>query len=248
MNLATYPRWVIPNHLEVCVRTGRRGAHASENPVRPGTDLCAPCHARFPRIVQDLVELWRPLQAAHLRRPTSKDRTNFQRNAGGGEIRDVSAAWNPAAAYAIAEVTEYTRRLMRTVLHDRRFYDHEVLGFLDDHSTPIDVALAQLALHHARWLTEYPTNGPAWLGEALHLREITRRALDAPPQRFITIRGKYCDEVLEEIGIGEVKCYAQMVAVIPADAGWTIDAGPATIMCSANPGHARIESHDWILT
>lgn len=248
MNLATYPSFVIPNHVDVCARSGRRHAHASENPTRPGTDLCGQCHQRFPMIVHDLVEYWKPLQVAHVRRPTSKDRSTFQRNAGGGEVRDVSALWNPAAAFAIAELTDWTRFLMRTVLRDRAFFGNEVLGFVDDHSTPIDVALAQLATHHARWLTEYPTLGPSLVDDVIRLRMLTMKALDQPPVRRVNMRGMFCTDVVEATDYGDVVCGAQMAGILPTDTAWSADAGPALIVCSANPSHSRIEARDWILT
>jgi len=247
VNLATYPPYVIPNHLDVCARSGQRGAHDSENPVRPGTDLCAPCHERFPRVVADLARYWVPLKQAHLRRPASKDRSRFSRNGGGGEVRDVGALWNPTAAIAISELESWTRALQRRILKDRRFYDHEILGFVDEHHDPVDVALAQVALHHARWLTEHPTVGPAVLADAIQLRALAMRALDQPGFRTIRIRDLDCKAVIWEAGYGEERCLAPMVGIIPADGAWQADTGPARIICSANPNHPEIPVDEWLL-
>lgn len=246
MNLATYPKWLIPNHHKICVRSGIFGSHKSENPVVPGTDLCGGCHSRFPRLLADLVGYWAPLQEAHVKRPTKNYAAD--RVSGGGGVSDAGALWNPAARVAIVELVEWTRFVMRTIIRERRFYPSDILGFVDDTSTPIPIALAQLARHHARWLTSYPTLGPALLADTIRLRLLAMKALDQPPVRHITMTDMFCDEVVQETDYGKVVCGAALVGVIPTDAAWAIETGPALILCSANPAHARIEARDWILT
>lgn len=249
MNLATYPEWVIPNSLDVCARSELRWAHSSQNPTVPGTDLCGSCHAKFPRLLGDLVAYWPLLQEAHVKRPArSRDYTAFQRNAGGGGTpNDAGALWNPAAGVAIAELVDWTRFLMRTILRDRRFYGHEILGFTDATSTPIDIALAQVALHHGRWMTSYPSLGPSLIGDAIRLRLLAMKALDQPSVRRVNMTHMFCDDVVESTEYGDITCGGQMAGIIPADGAWAIETGPALILCSANPAHTRIEARDWIL-
>ncbi len=247
MNLATYPDYVIPEHRTICARTGRRGSHDSENPVVPGTDLCGPCHKRFPLILGDLVGYWQALRTAHIRRPISKDRSTFTRNAGGGGARDIGALWNPTAAIAIAELEHWTRALQRRILTERRFYSHEILGFTNTTHDAIDIALAQLALHHARWLTEFPTVGPALINDAIQLRALAIRALDQPAFRTIRMRNLDCQHTIWEADYGEERCLAPMLGIIPADGAWHADTGPARIICAANPNHPEIPVHEWLL-
>lgn len=245
-SLATYPDWVIPNHLEVCARSGSRpGWHAEERPVKPGTDLCGPCHARFPRILGDLSGYWPDLTAAVVKLPArnySKDRVK------GGSSADVGALWNPAAQVTATELEEWTRYLMRTVLRERRFYDNEPLGFTDDR-IPTRLALAQLALHHARWLTHYPTIGPSLVDDAIRLRSRAMAALDQPAQRRVNMTGMYCQQIIAETDYTTEICGAQMAGIIPIGDDSDQTGIPAVIVCGANPTHptSRLERKDWIL-
>ncbi|WP_353809137.1 hypothetical protein [Agromyces sp. SYSU T00194] len=250
MTLPTYPEWIVPTLAEECTgfpSEGPRLRHPAHPRVTiPGTDLCGPCHKRFPGVLGDLARFWKPLQEAHIRMPTKNYAAD--RVSGGGRV-DVGALWNPHARTALVAIEEWTRYLIRTVLRERRFFDDEPLGFtvdehLEDTRTPVPLALAMLATHHARWLSSYPRLGPAWLDDATHLRTLAMRALDRPSVRRVNMTGMFCEEVVQDLEYGQEICGAQMAGIIhddPTD-------GPAVIICSHNPAHqtSRLERKDWL--
>lgn len=234
--MSNYPAWVIYPTSDVCVRSG--SGHKDERPALPNTDLCGPCHGRFPRILGDLVSYWRPLHDAIIRRPVrdyTKDRVT-----GGGDT-DVAAQWNPAAQAVIAELTDWTQYLGRTI--NRECPTTWFTANKEADTGRIDIALAALARWHSRWLTHYPTLGPAWLADALTLRERAMKAVDsrAPTFKRVLIRGWMCSDEVEETEFGPIICGGQLVGLLRTDGE-----KPSTIVCSVNPNHTRLERKDWL--
>lgn len=233
MNL--YPSWVTSNNLTVCARTGTFGGHREERPVVPGTDLCGPCHGRFPRILGDLVRYWRPLHDAIVRKPTqdyARDRVQSS------DRPQPGAGYNPAADTTIAAIADWTRYITRTL-------ERESPGPTPvDEGTPVDVALAAIATWHARWLTHYPLLGPAWLDDVIRMRGQAMQAVDpgAPAFKRVMLRGRYCADVVDETQWGDIVCGGQLVGLLrPGD-----EARPSAIICSTDPTHTRLELKDWI--
>jgi hypothetical protein len=232
--MSDYPSFIIPNHLKFCARSGRRGGHVDARPVVPGTDLCRPCHERFAGILGDIIELWRTLGESIVRRPG----TNYMRDrvdsSGGG---DAGNLWNPSAARALVEVTDWTSYLVRTI-----YREHPGTPSLEKDART-DIALATIARWYSHWFTSYPTIGPAVLEDAITYRQAVMQAVDAPAYKRVEIRGHYCQEVLEETDFGPVVCLGQLVGILrPGDT-----TKPSTIVCSLNPGHPRLDRKDWIL-
>ena len=230
-----YPTWVVFENPRLCVRSGH--GHREDREALPGTDLCGPCHGRFPRILGDLVRYWQPLHDAEIRRPTrdySRDRV-----AGGGKA-DVAAQWNPAAKAVITELTDWVQYLCRTIARES---PTACTAFEPAYAGRIDVAVAALARWHARWLTHYPTLGPSWLADALVLREKAMRAVDpqAPTFKRVRIRGRTCTDEIEETEWGPVICGGELVGLLRTDGE-----RPSVIVCSVNPNHTRLERKDWI--
>lgn len=253
--MSVYPDFVVPTQAEFCVRTGARWGHREIRATVPGTDLCGPCHGRFPRILGDLVRYWRPLHDAVARRPNRDYKQDRVDTSG---VKDASASWNPAATTVIVDLEEWTRYVTRTILGECPAPSSRIVNQDKDGTTwadyahkisedlPVDQQLATIAQWYSRWLTHYPTLGPSWLDDVITLRQKAMQAVDpgAPTFKRILIRGQVCANEVEETEWGPIICGAPLVGLLRTGDGLK----PSEIVCSVNPGgHARLERKDWIL-
>lgn len=234
--MSSYPSWVVLNLLTVCARSGTPAGHREERPVVPGTDLCGPCHGRFPRVVGDLVHYWNPLHDAIVRKPTqdyARDRVSTS------ERPQLGAGYNPAADATIKQITDWTWYVVR-ILQRENLTENIVVT--DEQR--VDVVLAAIATWYSRWLTHYPTLGPAWLDDVISLRTHAMQAVDpgAPAFKRVMLRGRYCTDITAETEWGDMVCGGQLVGLLrPGN-----EARPSVIICSADPTHTRLELRDWI--
>jgi hypothetical protein len=261
-----YPHWVVYEKPEHCVAPGCRhklspeerlkrsalGLDVTEGPrfAVHDTDLCNWHHTQFPRVLTDLVEHWSLLEKALYRPSTGQANTAVQTSG----VSDISQSWNPHVTEVMADVADWTGFLVRTVLRERpvpmpsiiegaagRTYIEHSHGL--SQRTPVKLQLAALARHHARWLSGYPTLGPALLMDALSYRYQVLQALGADPVRRVGIKGAVCGHVVDQLGDRDLTCPAPMVAIL------TPDDRPSLMVCSIHPKTHRqytaTEFMDW---
>lgn len=256
-----YPGWVVFNGLLHCAAPGcaaRNPFAGDDNPAASSprfaatpTDLCNWHHAQFPRVLGDLVRLWGLLDSSVVRRPAVQRNDRVQSST----VGDVSSLWNPAVSAVLAEFDDWTRFLVRTILRERPVPDQYFATDEDGHTTttyrhglnadtPPRQALAGIARWHARWLTGYPTLGPALLQDALAHRRAAIRALDTQPVVRVHLKGPSvrCAHVIQDSPWGEILCEAPLVGVLRDQD----DPKPSTILCTANPAHPQLARDDWM--
>lgn len=258
--MSEYPAGVQATTRKLCARSKKHGLR----PVLAGTDLCGPCHALFPRVLADLINVWPDLQESVMRRPA---RVYTDMPSGGGELKDASSYWNPAATMVIADVTEWYSYVGRHIgehrpapadlvipaapfigplnrhatVKAREMVSRSVFTWSLDGTEEVRLGLAALVKWHHRWLTHYPTIGAALLEDALRFQWAIQQALQVVPMLRITLPGSYCQVIMEETALGQRLCEGQLVGVIRHQ-----EDGPTAIMCSNHPEHA-IPVSDWIL-
>jgi hypothetical protein len=229
-----YPAWVQPATRKYCARSGRHGH--PERPVLPGTDLCGPCHASFPRMLRNIVEDWSALLGSVARRP---GRVYSDAPAGGGEHSDAGTYWNPAATIAINDVVDWHTFVLGTIRRERSDVPLHGLGFIDD--TDVRAGLAVAARWHTRWLTHYPGLGPSLVDDARRLSNQVRMAMESVVVQRVYLDGHHCSEVVRETEYGPIVCAGQLVAVLQPDGSDR----PSKILCTTNPRHT-IPVEEWI--
>lgn len=238
--MSEYPAWVTATTLEVCARTGLAAGHRQERPTLPGTDLCGPCHARFPRILGDLVHYWQPLHDAVIRKPA---RDPMQDRVAGGTPNDVGSMWNPAAQATINLIADWTGFVIRTLANEHPG------GSPVQETTRTDIAIAAIARWEARWLTHHPDLGASLLDDAIDMRGKAMRAVDtaAPAFKRVILRGHHCADTVADTEWGPVECGGQLIGLIrpQENTAWQ-GQKPSVIVCGTDPTHTRLELKDWI--
>jgi hypothetical protein len=129
--LSDYPAWTNPMNWRVQERElvkrnlgeralakrthcSRRG-HVDPLPVVAGTELCIRCHNRLRLNIEALADAWPALVSSIMKRPQASLSDKVSTSGHG----DVGGLWNPAAAAAIAELTDWTGFLVRTIVRDQ---------------------------------------------------------------------------------------------------------------------------------
>jgi hypothetical protein len=255
-----YPVRTIFNGTLHCVAPGcanhRLLLNEVEAPISPRfaaspSDLCNWHHAQFPRVLNDLVRLWGTLEESLIRRPNGQKNDRVQTS----DVGDVSSMWNPAVAAVLYELNDWTKFLVRTILGERpvpdQYFTTDEQGTTTttySHGLSIFVpgrqALAGIAKWHGRWLSGYPSLGPALLDDALAHRRASLRALDTAPVVRVHLKGPSvrCAHVIEESEWGEVICEAPLVGIIREPDSKL----PSAILCTANPGHPQLSRDQWM--
>lgn len=258
--MSDYPDWTSFNGTLRCVAPGCRGRAADPDELEENviprfasapSDLCKWHHDQFPRVLDDLVVMWGTLEASVIRAPSKGGNDRVSSSA----LADVSSLWNPAVSAVLAELDDWTRFLIRTVVHERplpHWYftvDGKGVALLHTFShglseeTDPRTGLAGIARWHARWLTGYPTLGPALLEDALRHRRAGLRALDTRPVVRIRLKGDArCQHVIEENRWGQIVCEAPLVGIVREVGSST----PSAILCTANPAHAQLSRDQWM--
>ena len=269
--MTNYPAWIQPTHNQYCRAAGcaKTNLNADGGDLVPrlataGTDLCAVHHQRFPRILRDLVTLHGDLQQAAYTKTQRPDAAAVQTSG----MQDVGAYWNPHATVVRAELTDWTRFLVRLILCEKpvpeptvRFYVHKTVtwkyGIRVVHREPVRqvvehthglgedmeprLQLARIATHHAGWLSAYPFVGPYLLADALQHRDLAIRALSAEAVKRVQLQHGHCREYLEDGDYGPLICGAPLYAILrPGDHG-----KPSEILCSTNPRHTQLPRPLW---
>lgn len=267
-----YPYWVNPSTHTHCVARGCNRKIEPGDPDQtpgpryavPGTDLCNWHHTRFPRLLIDLAELWPSLEQALYKK--SSGQTNTKVSSSG--LRDIAQTWNPHVTEVMAELADWTRFLVRTVLRERPLPEPEITTYdqtdtqwvdgekrvivtsvqhIVEHThglttdVPIRLGLAALAQHHARWLSAYPLLGPALLEDAQDHRRDALMAIQSTPVRRVGLKGATCGEVVDVLGAHEFTCQATMVGILGRDDR------PSVVVCSAHPKtHRQYTKNEWM--
>lgn len=260
--MSEYPAFTMAATRRVCARTGRKHV---ERAVLTGTDLCGPCHGLFRRVLVEIIEVWPALLESVMRRPA---RVYSDMPGGGGEQKDASSYWNPAATMVIADLTDWYGYLARTIRKSRptpadrvrdvapiigpptqavawsskQVIERTVSSWALDGTEDVRLGLAAIVRWHHRWLTHYPGVGEVFLDDALRFQWAIARALETIPVQRYTITGAYCQHVMEETPLGPRLCEGQMVGTLRQDH----DDKPSEILCSNHPDH-EIPQRDWIL-
>ncbi|NQX36276.1 hypothetical protein [Herbiconiux sp. VKM Ac-2851] len=211
--------------------------HKFDRPVRPGTDLCEECIARFPSVLADLARYWPAVVGAIVKSPSGGGQQKVQTSG----VRDVSALWNPAATLVRAELGDWVSFMVRTVYRDRpepEWIDR-TLGRVP--SADVALNLAVLAKYHSRWLASYPRLGAALFADALQHRSAAIRCLQVTPMRRIQLDA-VCTVEVANTQWGPIVCEGQLVAVFPHDSD---DIRPSQILCTTHPDH-RVPTGEWI--
>lgn len=230
-----YPEWVETSTPDLCARSGIPTGHREERRPLPDTDLCGPCHGRFPRILGDLVRYWQPLHDAIIRKPPAdytRDRVD------GTSPHDIGSTWNPAAQTAINLIADWTGFVIRTLANEHPG------GSPVAEATRTDIALAAIARWESRWLTHYPTLGASLLDDAIDLRAKAMRAVDpvTPAFKRVLIRGRHCTDTIQDTEWGPIECGGQLIGLLRT----LDDQKPSVIVCGTDPTHTRLELKDWI--
>jgi len=278
-----YPQSVTPSTSTSCTAPGCRinptadaalvarmvGEDAPARHAVQGTDLCNWHQAQFPRILKDLVTLWPDLEAALYKRASSDSNERVQSSG----VVDLSQSWNPAASEIMADITEWTAMLVRTVLAGFQLPEDAaetkqrnsiktnedgsavVLGWTETRTTVhahaaaltkdagTRLRLSILARHYARWLTSYPGIGPDALASAHEHRYAAGKAIDSAPVRRVRLGSATCGHIVEDPELGPVSCMAPMVAVFPTKE----DARPSVMMCTVHPKtHPQFSKAEWM--
>jgi len=265
--VSDYPAGTRAATRTTCARSGR---HHVERAVLAGTELCGPCHALFPRVLQDLVNTWPTLLASVMKRPARV----YRDMPGGGGDKDASSYWNPAATMVIADITDWYGFMGRLVQRDRpapaavqlrqmpRFIgplrhgevradtERTVFSWAINGTEDTRLGLAAVIKWHHRWLSHHPTLGAELLDDAVRWQWAMDQALESTPVRRIRLPGHFCQVIVEETPIGLRLCEGQLVGVIQRPAGETPSGPggekPSSLLCSNCPGHA-VPAMDWIL-
>jgi len=266
----SYPQHVAPSTTDYCLAPGCRinptsdtalaaailGAPLARHAV-PGTDLCNWHQAQIPRILNDLVRLWPDLEAALYRKTGGSQNDRVQTSG----IVDISQSWNPAVSEIMADVTEWTTRLARTVLDDFTLpaasVDTVVQKSIVFAANPEDgssvvqktqtrttvhthrlasvtgtrMQLSVLGRHYAHWLASYPGLGSSILADAFEHRYAVTKALDSTSVRRVRFPAAQCGHVAVDEQLGALSCMGSMIAVFPDPD----DLRPTVVMCSIHP-------------
>lgn len=251
--LDDYPSWTIAELPTFCVAPGcvHKTTDDAAGPrfAVEGTDLCNWHHARFPRILKDLADLWPELERALYKNTGAVSNTRVQKSG----ITDLAQSWNPHVTEVMADLADWTMFMVRTVLRERPLpttfvHDDDVGRSVTEYvrglhaDTRPRVALIALALHDARWLSGYPSLGPAFLADAIEHRFTVQRALGSESVRRVGLKGAVCGEVVvDDELLGELTCMAPMVAIL------TPEDRPSSLRCSVHPKtHRAYRPDEWM--
>lgn len=252
-----YPSYIKPStntHCQApgCTMTNNVTTALAESvprPAAPGTDLCNIHHARFPRVLLDLVSSWTDLEAALYRKPASGPTNDRVQTS---TIADLSQSWNPYVTEVMAQIADWTGFLVRTIVRERPRPDDAQAEDPDArrlsiHSRGADASanprlfLAMIAKHEALWLSSYPNLGSFLLQDAIDFRTEILGALNSSPVRRVGLKNSVCGEVVVDNEYGAFECRAPMVGILRDDGR------PSTIVCSVHPRvHARYTREQWM--
>lgn len=244
--MTDYPAWVTPATTPLCVAAGCvHRAHVRLDELQEptprfavkGTDLCQWHHARFPRILGDLVTLAGQLDDAQIKKPNSGGGDRVQTSS----VPDAGSFWNPAASAVLSDLEDWSSFIGRTIVHQYQLGESETHGLTAFTAPRLVLAIA--ASHYARWLSAYPALGPSLLNDAIDFRTQALRAIDTVPVKRLRVRGHVCGHLVEEGDWGDLTCGAPLSAILrPEDGG-----RPSQILCSAEPrNHPQLERARWM--
>jgi hypothetical protein len=238
--LNDYPAWTLPSTRTECAIK-----HAEIRPVIQGTDLCGPCHGRFPRILNDIVDGWSTLAGAVVKRPTQQYKERVQTSG----VSDGASLWNPAATLVMVDIADWVGFLARTIIrehplppareHSRHGGRGEPSPFALDPDASTPLTLAVIARWHYRWLSHYPGLGESVFRDALLYRDAGVRALNVDAVKPARIKDAYCQREVENSNWGPILCMGQLVAIM------TDEGTPAKIICTNHPDH-EVPRSEWI--
>lgn len=212
----------------------------------PGTDLCGPCHGRFPRVLADIVDAWPTLRDSVVKKPTQQYKERVQTSG----VADASSMWNPAVTLVMVDVEDWTAFLARTIIYEHplpaakehaRHHAgrHEPSPFAIDPDGSTPLTLAVIARWHYRWLSHHPSLGASLLSDAEMYRDAASRALQMDAVKPARIKDAYCQREVSDTPFGPILCMGQLVAIMSEDGS------PSKIICTNHPDH-EVARSEWI--
>lgn len=229
-----------PKHVSASTSSECMVPACARTPV-PAADLCPQHVDELTRTLAQVARLMVPLRRSTLRVTTHRSYT--ARPSGGGELRDVSAAWNPAATPVASQVDDYAGFLARTIVRERVMPTGQSIGFtLEDRP---ELQLTVVARRHGGWLGRYPDLGPDVLDSMKGLLRRMEAALSTTPVRRVLLERDgeaiRCRDVVLETDYGPVLCESPLAAILASDDHAT----PSRIVCTADRDHTSYAPSQW---